>query len=502
MINSNPNLIELIQTNINSLIDKVNFLGKKAGEQNMLILPNMHPEESISYKAESEIFDGIMKIGSSLMTLFFKAAGNGDKGFRVKIQDKTLTRKTLCPIHLLTVFGKVEAERWLYYGENSTSFNFFDENLDLPNREMSYFLQQIVGRLGIRDTFENTASFLKDLFKINISTHTVHEVVNELFIDHAEYNKRINPEPVSSENMINVVCFDGKGVPIIKEKTDKTSTRLKKGEKKNKKKEAIVGIDYVSEPKLRTAEEVAISLVKPEANTDKKKAYQKESSHDIYYQASLTAGKSGIIGEIADRVEKRSKVSGKKFKNVCVIDGAKSLAIESEKHFPEAEIILDIIHVSERFWNASHVFHKESSKEAKDMVYDLTLSTLNGNVKNVIEDLKNRQALEKLSKSKNEQLKKVIKYLDNHKEYMNYHRYLANGYPIATGVVESACGHLVKDRMEKSGARWSISGAESVLRLRSIYANNDWNEYLKFHRIKEHERLYKLNFDENKVVNF
>ncbi|OVE81060.1 hypothetical protein BVY04_02115, partial [bacterium M21] len=72
--------------------------------------------------------------------------------------------------------------------------------------------------------------------------------------------------------------------------------------------------------------------------------------------------------------------------------------------------------------------------------------------------------------------------------------YLEAGYPIATGVVESACGHLVKDRMEKSGARWKIEGAEAMLRLRSIFANGDWQSYLRFHQNQQHQERYELRY--------
>ncbi len=75
---------------------------------------------------------------------------------------------------------------------------------------------------------------------------------------------------------------------------------------------------------------------------------------------------------------------------------------------------------------------------------------------------------------------------------MHYDKYLKAGYPIGTGVVESSCGHTVKDRMEGTGRRWSIDGAESTLLLRSIYTSKDWNDYWLSHMNEEAERLYSL----------
>jgi len=73
---------------------------------------------------------------------------------------------------------------------------------------------------------------------------------------------------------------------------------------------------------------------------------------------------------------------------------------------------------------------------------------------------------------------------------MKYDEYLLKGYPIGSGIVESTCGHTVKNRMEGAGRRWSLDGAESMLLLRSIYTSDDWVEYWHFKRQKEHERLY------------
>ena len=73
---------------------------------------------------------------------------------------------------------------------------------------------------------------------------------------------------------------------------------------------------------------------------------------------------------------------------------------------------------------------------------------------------------------------------------MKYNEYLEAGYPIATGVVEAACKHLVKDRFERTGMRWTIPGAEAVLRLRALYLNGDLDDYMKLHKRREHQRLY------------
>jgi len=95
-----------------------------------------------------------------------------------------------------------------------------------------------------------------------------------------------------------------------------------------------------------------------------------------------------------------------------------------------------------------------------------------------------------LSKSKREKLDQYLNYFAQRHAYMKYDAYLAAGYPIGSGVVEGACRHLVKDRMEQAGMRWRIAGAQAILSLRSIYVNDDWNAF-HANRIRiEQRKLY------------
>ena len=123
------------------------------------------------------------------------------------------------------------------------------------------------------------------------------------------------------------------------------------------------------------------------------------------------------------------------------------------------------------------------------MVYDHLVSILEGRVGWVIVELRETLNITNVSKSRKKSIKEVIRYFENHREWMLYDKYLKAGYPIGTGVMESTCGHTVKDRMEGTGRRWSIEGAESTLLLRSIYTSNDWKR-IGLHMDIEKKRLY------------
>ena len=80
---------------------------------------------------------------------------------------------------------------------------------------------------------------------------------------------------------------------------------------------------------------------------------------------------------------------------------------------------------------------------------------------------------------------------------MDYPRALAEGWPIATGVIEGACRHLVQDRMGITGARWSLPGAQAMLWLRAINASGDHDAYWTWHIAQEHQRNHLSRYQDN-----
>jgi hypothetical protein len=73
---------------------------------------------------------------------------------------------------------------------------------------------------------------------------------------------------------------------------------------------------------------------------------------------------------------------------------------------------------------------------------------------------------------------------------MHYDEYLAKGYPIASGAIEGACRHYVKDRMERAGMSWIKVGAQAMLDLRSIHLNGQWEAYNAYRIAQDTKRLH------------
>lgn len=153
-------------------------------------------------------------------------------------------------------------------------------------------------------------------------------------------------------------------------------------------------------------------------------------------------------------------------------------------------LILDIIYASEYLWDAANALLGETHPDRTHWVSEQLLSILSGKTAGVIQTLENQAQDPSLSSSQRKALNTTIGYYQRNLPYMHYDQYLAQSWPIGTGVVEGACGHLVKDRMEQSGMRWTQSGAEAILDLRAVRVNDDWNEYQCFRRRCQHRRLY------------
>lgn len=99
-----------------------------------------------------------------------------------------------------------------------------------------------------------------------------------------------------------------------------------------------------------------------------------------------------------------------------------------------------------------------------------------------------------LSWSKRKKADACAKYLVNKAAYLDYPTALAAGWPIATGVIEGTCRYLVADRMDITGARWSVDGAEAVLKLRAVRSNGDFDQYWQWHLDQERRRVHQARY--------
>jgi len=307
--------------------------------------------------------------------------------------------------------------------------------------------------------------------------------------------ERVLP-PAAEEGEILVNSADGKGVVMRRAEGEKApAAHRTKGEKASRKEMAIVGAVYTVDRYVRTPAEVVAALFGDDRDQPKPERPKPCHKQTIANLASTDAAgtHSGIETTYTWLLEEtwaRNRGFAKEMVHLC--DGQEALWDAREEYLPQRNTtnILDLLHVTPRLWQAAHVFHGEKSKEAELFVRERVLRVLQGQGELVIRGLRQMGTKRKLTGSKKATLTKVCAYLENNLERMRYDEYLAKGYPIASGVIEGACRHLVKDRMERAGMHWTRAGAQAMLNLRSIHVNGDWDAYQTFRITRDTEKLY------------
>jgi len=201
------------------------------------------------------------------------------------------------------------------------------------------------------------------------------------------------------------------------------------------------------------------------------------------------SGRAAVFGRISDEVAARR---ARRQPLVCIMDGEEALwnmRDALQEGVPMTDI-LDLLHVTPRLWDAAALFHPRDSDAAADFVRQRVLRILHGEVLSVVRGLRALGSRRRLRASKLKGLRTICGYLTKNAERMRYHDYLAAGYPIASGVIEGACRHVIKDRLERTGMKWTIAGAQAMLNLRCIYLAGQWDSFLALRAKLETERLY------------
>ena len=175
---------------------------------------------------------------------------------------------------------------------------------------------------------------------------------------------------------------------------------------------------------------------------------------------------------------------------VALTDGAEALPQQLLSHFPEHTLVLDIIHATESRWDTANALLGETHPQRVVWVRAYLEALLAGETAAVITALEAEGKDPTWTGTQRQAVRRTVGYDQRNRPYMHDNAYLACGWPLGTGVVEGACGHLVKDRMEPSGRRWRKAGAQAVLDLRAVRLNGHWDRYGPFHRQQQHQRLY------------
>ncbi|HEY8692144.1 MAG TPA: ISKra4 family transposase, partial [Chloroflexota bacterium] len=162
-------------------------------------------------------------------------------------------------------------------------------------------------------------------------------------------------------------------------------------------------------------------------------------------------------------------------------------------------IVIDFIHVLEYLWKAAWCFYAEGDPAAEPWVRRHASAVLAGGATRVAGAIRRQATTMRLDPARRAGADICATYLTNKRAFLDYPTALQRGWPIATGVIEGACRHLIKDRMDLTGARWGLHGAEVVLKLRALRSNGDWGEYWCYHLAQERQRVHRSLYADNLI---
>jgi len=439
-----------------------------------------------AYTVELTLFRQLLALGASLLRLFFVTRAAERPAAPVPVPGAPqLTYHDCRPITYYSIFGKVRFARHYFAAPGHPGCCPLDAALSLPERCYSDLLREWAAFGTTDQSYRESQTALERILGRSLSLQAIETGVHEDAVDvtafYAQPSTPDSPVPLGS---ILVVQADGKGVPQAQALAPVSHERLRKGEKRSKKKEAVVTSLYSIVPYSRTPQDVVAALLHEEPVADlptRPRPVAKE------VHATL-AGKSVALTRLQQRAAQRGGVPHQQ--RVALTDGAEALQEQMLAHFPEHTLVLDIIHATEYLWDAATALLGETHPERKAWVRTRLEQVLSGASATVVTELEATAQQAELTETQRKVVLKTAGYYRRNQPYMQYDVYLGQGWPIGTGVVEGACGHLVKDRMEQAGMRWKEEGAQAVLDLRAVRLNEDWDAYWQYHRQQQHQRLY------------
>lgn len=368
---------------------------------------------------------------------------------------------------------------------------------------------------ALRGSFDQVVERIESTTGAHIAKRQVEKLTQASVIDFEAFYAEREWE-TETEQQLLVLTFDGAGIIMrhsgLRDQTRREAEkaalkpkawpeRTKSGEKPNRKRMAEVAAVYSVDPFVRTADDIigdmaSIRLVKPDGPVKRPRPSNKR------VWASVERDLSDVVDEGFREALRRDPDKQRHW--VVVVDGQlqqlDAIKAAAKRYGTPVRIVCDFIHVLEYLWKAAYCFHDAGTDKARSWVTEHARMLLEGADPSQVAAGMRRSATRRRLTHRTA-VDKCAKYLKKRRHYLRYGDALAAGLPIASGVIEGACRHIVRDRLDCCGARWSVAGAEAILKLRALSASGDFDEYWKFHVHREHQRNHVAAYANGAVPN-
>ncbi len=406
---------------------------------------------------------------------------------------------------LESVFGDVDVSRLLYQAPGRVGLAPLDALLNLPRDHYSHGVRELIAKEIARASYDEVSELIRDYSGAKIAKRQIEEIALAVAVDFDAFYELRKREREVTDHLL-VITTDGKGIVMLHEhlreetrkraeqRANNVELRLSPGEKKDSKRMAQAAAVYTIPRWQRTSADV-LHGVRDDATESKRPTPEGKR-----VWASVAKTPRAVIREAFDEALRRDPERRRRW--VVLIDGnatqLDAVKAEAKRVGVKITILVDVVHVIEYVWKAARAIFGRTTPEAEKWVGERFLALLSGASGGEIAKTIRRHAGErKLSAARREAVRKACRYLTDRKRtrLMKYADALRDGLPISTGVIEGVCRYLVKDRMDRTGARWSVDGAEAVLRLRAIRASGDFDEYWQFHLARKKERNHANHYE-------
>ena len=443
-------------------------------------------------RVEGKVFVELLGLGLTLLRQFVAQHGTGDVGSTLATGTGTWKRlEDLHPRRYVSIFGELTFDRTVYGTRAKQKIQAvpLDAQLGLPDGDFSYLLQSWLQERCLDTDYAEAVRGLAAILRVQPSVRSVEDMTRRMATDVPAFQAQ-QPLPDAGERAeLLVATADHKGVPMVR-RDRPTAAADEDSERPGVKRAACAGAVYTTARFVRTPEDVVDEVRRKERAAQRPppqgKVVWAEMRQEI--DGEEASGREVVLANLCVELDRRDPTQKQPVIVLC--DGERSLWTTFAAMLMRSYVaILDLWHALTYLWLAAKVFH--GTKQAQEAFVTARLRLLlEGKVRGVIKGLKQMGTQQGLTGEKRRTLAKAVGYFERNRAQMRYDVYLQAGYPIGSGVIEGACRHVIKDRMERAGMLWTLEGASALLRLRVVHTNAHWEPYQEYRIVREQQNLY------------
>lgn len=443
---------------------------------------------------ERNLLDRLLRLGHAATEQFLALQGDGDLGETTTDDVGRTLHRSAAPVDrpLRTVFGKHLIRAYVYrrrpHPHTPIALRPVDQQLRITPDQWSPLVQEFTLLFSVEQAFDLAATTFETLFRQRLSVDTLEQVSRRRGAAAGEFLDDLPTPPAEEEGELLVQTADGKGVPLVQADAVKIKSFEDRPQRPGNRRMATLAGVYSVDRHVRTPEQIVEALFRDERDATEAAPPRPEPRHKRVIAR---------LPQVLDEIDAEEPVSGALLALswasrevaqrrrpdqplIRLMDGQHSLweTADACSDVPAESVveILDVVHVAQYAWRAAKVFHAHREHQ-EAFARERLLRILHGDAKGVISGLRRMATQHGLTGVARKEVDAVCGYFETHAQRMRYDEYLAAGYPIATGVIEGACRHLVKDRLERSGMRWTLEGAQAMLNLRALRQSSYWDEF-------------------------